>query len=408
MKKISLILFYIVLMPFCYAQEMPFDTLLNRAKAEFAKDFDAQDYGAAIKYLTSAIELNPRNAEAHYCLAYAYSRFNSKDASTIPSMGPKLVLKLTDELQQVFSLSPKYNGPFVILDPYSKLTSEWGSLAIGYQFMNKPDSALWALKEGKKRGAFDDFILSINRAMLNSCSNNAILIASGDNYTIPLYYLQKAEHLRTDITVVDIAMLNTVWYPKMLQKDYNVDFGMTEMERDSLGYRAWADSAIFIPTNIPGERFAWVIKPSYQQGYLLRGDRLFLSLLQRNKFKRNVYFTKGFSTEDQLSLNTNLRAYPMVDKLNPNGSKQLSLKEYLAELKKHVATFTNVNKNAPNELLPIDLIRYDLIDLFGKDTLSTDSAKAKQLLKVLKTYLPEDKYPYTTESLRELLGSPRE
>jgi tetratricopeptide (TPR) repeat protein len=404
MKKLAFIILYIIISPFCYGQEMPFDTLLNRAKAEFAKDFDAQDYGAAIKYLNSAIELNPKNAEAHYCLAYAYSRFNSSDATTIPSMKLKLVLKVTDELQQVISLSPKYAGPFLLLDPYSKLTSEWGSLAIGYQFMDEPDSTLWALNEGKKRGAFDDFILSINRAMLNSCSNNAILVASGDNYTIPLFYLQKAEHLRTDVTVVDIAMLNTVWYPKMLQKQYGIDFGLTEMMRDTLQYRAWADAAITIPTNTPGKGFTWVIKPSYQ-GYLLRGDRLFLALLKRNRFKRDVYFTKGFPTDDQLSLDMHLRAYPMVDKLNMNTSTQLGINEYVSELKKYTATFAGANKNANGELLPIDFIRSDLIGLFGKGELYNDPAKAKQLKEILRTYLPEDKYPCNSADICEFISS---
>jgi len=405
MKTFSFILLYIIISPFCYGQTIQFDTLLNKAKAEFNKDFDNQDYGAAINYLNEAIILNPKNVEAHYLLAYSYSRFNSKDATSIPEMQVQLVVKATSELQKVISLSPKYDGPFLILDPYSKITSEWGSLAFSYQVKNKIDSVQWALKEGKKKGGFDDFILSINRAVLNSCGKNAILISSGDNYTIPLNYLQKAENLRTDVSVVDIAMLNTTWYPKILQKQSDISFGAPEKLLDSLDYMTWADSTISIPISTTGKTFTWVMKPSYQQNYILRSDILALLLLHRNQFKREVYFTKGFIKEEQLGLDSFLLRHPMVDKLNVNDNTPLSLQEYINDLKKYIPTFTSVNKNSNDELLPIDLIRYDLIDLFGEDALNTEPEKAKQLLELLNTYLPDDKYPCNSANLSDFLNS---
>jgi hypothetical protein len=383
---------------------MQFDTLLSKAKAEFNKDFETQDYGAAINYLNSAIKLNPKNAEAHYCLAYSYSRFNSKDATNVPKMALHLVAKATNELQKVINLSPKYNGPLLILDPYSKITSEWGSLSFSYLTKNKPDSAIWALKEGKKQGGFDDFILSVNRAVLNSCSKNAILISSGDNYTLPLNYLQKIENLRTDVSVVDIAMLNTTWYPTMLQKQSAINFGIPEKALDSLDYITWADSTISIPTSTINKPFTWVMKPSYQQTYILRGDRLALLILQRNQFKRDVYFTKGFIKTDQLGLDNYLLLYPMVDKLNFNNNTPLSLQEYTNDLKKHALTFTSANKNSNDELVPIDFIRYDLIDLFDEDVLSTDPVKVKQLLEILNTYIPEYKYPCNSVDISSFLN----
>ena len=405
MKTFAFILLYIMLSPFCYGQTMQFDTLLNKAKAEFTKDFEDQDYGAAINYLNSAIKLNPKNAEAHYYLAYSYSRFNSKDATSIPKMGVQLVAKATNELQKVIDLSPKYSGSFLILDPYSKITSEWGSLSLSYQVKNNTDSVQWALREGKKQGGFDDFILSVNRAVLNSCSKNSILISSGDNYTLPLNYLQKIENLRTDVSVVDIAMLNTIWYPKILQKQSNINFGLPEKELDSLEYVTWADSTISISTFTTKKLFTWVMKPSYQQSYILRGDRLALLILQRNQFKRDIYFTKGFVKTDQLSLDNHLLLYPMVDKLNFNDNKPPDLQEYINDLKKHALTFTSANKNSGDELLLIDFIKYDLIDLFGEDALNTDPAKVKQLLEILNTYLPEDKYPCNSVNLSDFLNS---
>jgi tetratricopeptide (TPR) repeat protein len=301
------VLFFSLISTWIYSQSMDFDSLLQQGKGEFYKEFDSQDYDNAVHKLEQAVRLKPENAEAHYFLGYAYSRVNSKDGKGMIAMNLPLTIKSSEQFELVNKLTPKYVGEVVALDPYSKLTAEWGSLAMSYWHNNKPDSALWAFTEGKRRGGFGEFYLSINRKVLDFCTQNAILISSGDNFTIPLWYLQIVEKYRTDVAVIDISLLNTIWYPKYLVNNSDLTFGLSNQELDSIQYIQWSDSVITINSSTHND-FSWTLKPSYYENYLLRGDRLFLNLLTTNKFSREVFFTKGFIEDYRLSLKDNLNS----------------------------------------------------------------------------------------------------
>lgn len=58
----------------------------------------------------------------------------------------------------------------------------------------------------------DDFARNMGIQMLNQCEPNSILIASGDNVTFPLWYLQEVEGYRTDVRIVDYNLMNLDWY----------------------------------------------------------------------------------------------------------------------------------------------------------------------------------------------------
>jgi tetratricopeptide (TPR) repeat protein len=402
MKHLYLLALSLVLWNVCYCQTESFDTLLNRGKSQFKSDLKRHDYNYAITCLTKAIQLNPNSAEAHYYLGYAFSRLNSKDASTVPRMQMSLVLKTSEEMGKVISLTPLYKGEIVSLDPYSKITSEWGSLAFSYLANNKLDSAKWAFREGKKRGGYDKFILAINRAVINSCSKNSILISSGDNYTYPLYYLQLIEKLRPDVSVVDISLPNTVWYPKLMENMTSIKFGIKEPALDTLNYTYWVDSTISIPIYQTKRIFSWTLKPSYQEHYILRGDRILLSMLQENKFERDVYFTKGQISSEQLSLGNYLLILPLLDKINAKNESPEPIEQFIDEFKKIFSTFKPVNSNSQAELTPIDIFRWGIIDKM-KNIEGRVPVGQSKLYKLLTDYIPLKEYPCYDKNMIEYL-----
>jgi hypothetical protein len=384
-----------------------FDSLLARGKAEFAKEFDQQNYSKAIVELKEAILIEPENAEAHYFLGYAYSRLNAKDGEGMIHMKADLTQRSSAEFELVNRLTPKYTGEIVVLDPYSKLTAEWGSLAMNYWNNNQPDSALWAFKEGRRRGGFPDFFLSVNRYILSHCSKQAILMSSGDNMTIPLWYLQQVEGYRKDVAVVDITLLNTQWYPKLLKSKNKILFDMPQSTIDTLGYTYWKDSTVWMRNRYAYKKFFWTIKPSVQDKYLQRGERLFLSLLQANEFEQEVYFTIGFAPKDQLNLSDLLFEMILLNKINANDQKPYDAETYIKEMTVVLKMLDEVNHNSRDQVAFVDAIRNDLLIHLQENQQAGNKVVVKQLFKLLDAYIPEKVFPYSSKETKKYVDHVR-
>ncbi|MEI6312161.1 MAG: tetratricopeptide repeat protein [Bacteroidota bacterium] len=371
--------------------------LFNSTKDLYADELDTFNYHRIVVLLNKVLQADPTNPEALYYLGYTYSRINSSDGRSIISMNKDLVMQSSAYFEKLNQLTPKYTGEIIALDPYSKITAEWGSMAMSYIYNNQLDSALWAFNQGKERGGYSPFVLEINRKTLDACPPNSILISAGDNITFPIWYLQEVEKYRTDISVIDISLLNTSWYPRFVSKNKNIVFDLPDNVIDTIDYMPWMDSLIKV-----GD-FSWILKPSLYEQYILRGDRVLLSLIKANNFKRDIYFTASFDKHQQISLEDYLSDYIVVKKLCKSTPKDLIYEEYKNKITEILKLSSYINPNSIDQINTYNFYRCNIIMQIDKYYKSNDLKKAKELMSIFDTYADDKRMDYDYKLLSDFV-----
>jgi len=331
------------------AQDETFNELLARAKSLFraaegqrnamttTMELDASDasYRQAAALLEKGVMMNPSSQEAHYFLAYTHDRLYPGDPPEQRILQTTLsqTLRVSTPLERVLEIDTVYHGELLILSPRSKIASEWGSLAAAYAFRGERDSAIWAFKQGRKRGGFHDALLAYCRNILASCDRNAILLVGGDLDTFPLWYLQLIERVRRDITVINLSLCNTHWYASAMHRSdpfgsARLPLGYLDAEIDTLGPQIIdgpisLDIAVrYIPSAASKLGRATIVVP----GRMLNNARLLdvrdlvvLDVLKKNNGARPFFVsvTVDRSDCDALGLTESLAANGLAECLVP-------------------------------------------------------------------------------------------
>jgi len=136
---------------------------------------------------------------------------------------------------------------------------------------------------------------------------NAIIFTNGDNDTFPIWYLQAVEKFRTDVTVVNLSLVNLPWYVKQLKNaDPPLDIAYTDKEIDELKHRRYVDPET-------GRETVLMIKDFVVHDIIISNVK---------NAKRPVFFAVTIPSENMIRYFSNLQmegmAYRLLEK--PSGT----------------------------------------------------------------------------------------
>lgn len=379
-----------------------------RTKTETA--FNNKNYSEALGYLEKAESMEPQNAEVQYYLGQAYRLMLFADGSNLNDLNLPNAIKSSEHFRKCIEITPKYTGKKFVVDPYSKIQSIWGSMAMTYLYRNQPDSAKWAFNRGQVEGGFYPAILEYNKNIMASCEKNAILFTNGDNDTYPMWYLQFMENYRTDITVVNVNLLNVPWYIKQLKNEYpfgenNLFMMLPDVEIDSLRPVHWKEQVVEIsvendPLNKSG-KIEWLMQPTFNDKAIRVQDKMILEILKSNSWNRPVYFSTTVHSTNKIGLDDYLALEGLVYRLNTHKGKIDAEKLY--NNLTVVYTYDGVSDKHLSNIDDVQSLYQNYRDAFITLASDYDRVGKKdeviEVLNVMDEKLPEAQLPYTGEQL---------
>ena len=245
----------------------------------------------------------------------------------------------------------------------------------------------------------EDFAYNI----LSSCEKNAVLFTNGDNDTFPLWYMQSVEGYRTDVSVANASLLNTDFFVNELKHDNNgfiIDSSYpNSKDFDPSSLKKPVEILLPYSCSLPGGKIEKDTLRAIYRGrdfgdkkFWLSQDKVILSFLKNNKWKRPVYFCATMNPNNLLGLNDYLSYEGIVSKLVPVKGDSISASELELNLM-HKYKYRSFN----DRTVPIDKITKDIFTIFRVGFYKLilyykengNNTKAKEVFDFMQEKLPE-------------------
>ena len=150
-----------------------------------------------VGYAEKAVRLGPDCAEAYSILGRVKWGVYCPGQPSDPDQAIAL-------LERALKLDPSLDEPHYIL--WTMRRSQ-----------GRGDEANAHLRALLDRGEMAEPLVDFGYNLLVGLEPNAILITNGDNDTYPLFALQAARHLRNDVAIVNLSMINLLWFRRDLR-----------------------------------------------------------------------------------------------------------------------------------------------------------------------------------------------
>ncbi|UCG51031.1 MAG: DUF2723 domain-containing protein [Candidatus Latescibacterota bacterium] len=197
--------------------------------------------------------------------------------------------------------------------------------------------------------------------VLRYMAPNAIVFTNADIDTFPMLYLQTVEGVRPDVTICNLSLLNTPWYPASIQANddrFPLSLTKTELENLTPVYRGPRIIALPVddqPGSSPLPPRAVIPDTLYTQippdsaEFVFVAEQLLTRLLAENQWRRPVYIS-GFAGPRWLApWERNLRLEGAVYQLMPIDSVEVD-----TDLLRKNLTERYVYRGYDDPLVPIE------------------------------------------------------
>ena len=166
--------------------------------------------------------------------------------------------------------------------------------------------------------------------ILQSCEPNGIIFTNGDNDTFPLWYLQEVEGLRTDVSVVNLSLLNTDWYIKQMRDVRNdetkfIKLSDSQIDKITSSLTRWETQKVRVPVfNDPKNEdgfIEWTMKPTFAGAALRVQDLMIMRIINDAAWRVPIYFAVTVSQSNRIGLDQYLDMQGLTFQLKSHPTK---------------------------------------------------------------------------------------
>ena len=170
-------------------------------------------------------------------------------------------------------------------------------------------------EKSSRRGDWVPYDYAYN--LLNSCEKDGIIFTNGDNDTFPLWALQEAYGIRTDVRIVNLSLLNTKWYIKQMKAhEPKVPISYSDEQIDALSHSL---NPIVEQTRykLPGAGITINLPTRNELNALRVQDQMVVNIVDANRWRKPIYFAVTVSDDNLMGIGPYLKMQGLVYRVMP-------------------------------------------------------------------------------------------